>query len=272
MGKVMSISYEKITLIVGTGAVENSWQPIIRVLQPGYNFEFDSDSANSFLALMVYQLRFCAIQNDESSRQYLKKMVFDFNQIKSRISQGLIASERGQQITPRKEYFSILDKFIFHKHVKFALISTNWDTVIDNATNFYGHSNEPIPNGQIPTFHIHGTVTSPGELYLPSEISKEPYREESEDSSIMKNHATVARTIAECNRTILYGLSLDPLDAELLQILALGWDSENIKEIVIINPDHKRVAKRVKLVLNDFSRNINVIGYSPSDLLTKIQY
>jgi len=89
---------------------------------------------------------------------------------------------------------------------------------------------------------------------------------------MFKNHVTVANTIADCNRTILYGLSLDPLDAELLQILSIGWDSPNLKEIIIINPDHKRVANRVKLVLNDFNQNINLIAYSPDDLITEIQY
>ncbi|OIR02915.1 hypothetical protein GALL_149150 [mine drainage metagenome] len=268
----MNLSFEKVILIVGAGAVENSWQPIIKVLEPEYNFEFDSDAANCFLALMVYQLRFLANQKDENSKQYLKQMLFDFTEIKSRVARELITFQKNKLISPRKEYFSILDKFIFQKHVKFALMSTNWDTVIDDATNYYGHSNEPISNGLIPTFHIHGSIVNPSGLYLPSEITKEPYRTESEDLNMIKNHATVAKAIADCNRVILYGLSLDPLDAELLQILGIGWDSDNLREIIVINPDHKKIAKRVKLVLNDFKRNINLIAYSPDDLTTKIQY
>ena len=107
---------------------------------------------------------------------------------------------------------------------------------------------------------------APESLYLPSEIAKEPFRSNEESLQMMKNHSSVFKAVYECNRVILYGLSLDPLDAELSQILALGWNSPNIKEIIVINPDYHKVVKRVKLLLNDDIHKVNVIAYSPDNL------
>ena len=261
---------EKVTLIVGAGAVENAWEPIIKVLQPDHQFEFDIDAANSFLALMVYQLRIFA--RDPKGKQFLQYALRDFNEIKRRLANELIVFEQNKMIVARKEFGILLDKFIFHPNIQFALISTNWDTVIDKSANYYGHSTEDSSDGRINTFHLHGSVTNSKDLYLPSEITKEPYRTEEEDLAMMKNHASVFNAIAESNRTILYGLSLDPLDAELCSLLFLGWNSPNLREIVIVNPDHKRVANRVKLLLNTYDYKVNVIAYSPYDFNSPIQY
>ena len=143
--------------------------------------------------------------------------------------------------------------------------------MIDNALNYYGHSTEGGKIGRLETFHLHGSVLNPKTLYLPSEIAKEPYRSKEDSLQLLKNHSSVLHAVSECNRTILYGISLDPLDAELSQILSLGWDSMNTKEIVVINPDYKKVTKRVKLLLNDENRNIKVSAFMPDDLETELE-
>jgi hypothetical protein len=267
----MSTDSEKVALIIGAGTVENSWQPIINALKPDYNFEFDSDSANSFLALTVYQLRFLALSKDPSAKERLIVVLRDFNQTKLEISKQLALFQRERKMSPRKEYFSILDKYIFQKNIEFVQITTNWDTVIDDAANYYGHGNEPA-NSRIQTFHLHGIYTSPSEMYLPSEIANEPYRSEQHDLSMMKNHTAVVRAVEQCSRVILYGISLDPLDAELTHTLALGWNSPNLRELIIINPDHKKVANRAKLLLDDYKFKIDIFAYVPENLATKIQY
>lgn len=267
----METNSEKICLIVGSGAVTNSWNPILKVLQPEYTFSLDPDSANTFLAVLIYQLRFVAIRKEKEGQEQLQKMLDDFNSIKHRICNELNISQQNKTIFPRKEFYQILDKFIFQKNVEFTLISTNWDFVIDNAINEYGHSKES-QDGRINTFHLHGDISNFRHLYMPSEIVSEIYRIEEDEITMRKNHTIVMRTLASSNKTILYGLSLDPLDAELLQILGLGWDSPNQKEIIIINPDHAKIAKRVKIVLNDFDRVIDISAFSPDDLSKKIQY
>jgi hypothetical protein len=262
----MDIIYKHVCLVTGAGAIENSWKPIIRVLEPDYRFVFDIDSANFFLALLVYQLRTVALDENLQSKKQLELILRDYHLIKSELCRSLIFAEKHKEIFVRKEFYTILERFIFHKHIKSVHITTNWDTIIDNAINYYGHSTEGGKIGRLEVFHLHGSTLNSKTLYLPSEIAKEPYRSKEESLQLMKNHSSVFKTLLDCNQTILYGISLDPLDAELCQILSLGWDSDNTKEIVIINPDYKKVVKRVKLLLNDEIRNIKVTAYLPSDL------
>lgn len=267
----MDNQFEQVVLITGSGAVENAWKPIIRILEPDYKFEFDIDSSNSFLALLVYQLRTVALENTPQSKEHLEIMKRDYNLIKQELCRSLMFAQTHNEIFIRKQFYHILDKFIFQKHIKFVHITTNWDSVVDNAINYYGHSTEGGKIGKIKTFHIHGSAESPNGLYLPSEITKEPYRSDDESIEMKKNHSLALNTISACNRTILYGLSLDPLDAELSQILAMGWNSESIKEIIVINPDCKKVMKRVKLLFSNYNdREIEICGYLPNDLETKL--
>ncbi|UEG48544.1 hypothetical protein LK994_07830 [Ferruginibacter lapsinanis] len=263
--------YEKVCLITGAGAIENAWKPIIRILEPEYKFVFDIDSSNFFLSLLVYQLRTIAFDDSPNSKQHLELMLRDYHLIKSELCRSLIFAEKHKEIFIRKQFFSVLDKFIFQKHIKSVQITTNWDTVVDNAVNYYGHSTEGGIVGRLETFHLHGSVQNSKTLYLPSEITREPYRSKEESVQMLKNHSSVLNAVSECNRTILYGISLDPLDAELAQILSLGWDSINTKEIVVINPDYKKVAKRIRLLLNDEERNIKVTAYLPDDLENEVQ-
>jgi hypothetical protein len=267
----MDINYEKVCLITGAGAVENAWKPIIRVLEPDYKFDFDIDSANVFLALMVYQLRSIALDENPQSKAHLDLMLHDHNLIKGEMCRSLLFAEKHKEIFIRKQFYSILEKFIFQKHIKFVQITTNWDTVVDNAANYYGHSTDGGVREKIEMFHLHGIAVSPNTLYLPSEIAKEPYRSKDESLQMMKNHSSVVQAVYECNRTILYGISLDPLDAELSQILSLGWSSPHAKEIIVINPDYKKVAKRVQLLLDDDNYKIKVTAYLPDDLENEVQ-
>ena len=267
----MNINYEKVCLITGAGAVENAWKPIIRILEPDYKFVFDIDSSNFFLALLVYQLRAVASNENPNATQHLELMLKDYHLIKSELCRSLIFAEKNKEIFIRKQFYSILDKFIFQKHIKSVQITTNWDTIVDNAFNYYGHSTEDESIGKFETYHIHGSVLDSKTLYLPSEVVKEPYRSKEESLQLMKKHASVLKAVHESNRSILYGISLDPLDAELSQILSLGWNSGNAKEIIVINPDYKKVAKRVQLLLNDDELNIKVMAYLPEDLESELQ-
>jgi hypothetical protein len=263
----MEENFDNVVLLVGAGAVENAWQPVIHVMQQEYNIEFDVDCANSMFARLVYLTRFMHTEHPDQ----FERFIGDVNKIKNEICRHLAIAQQANFIKPRKELQDILDKFVFVKNHKIAVLSTNWDTVIDNAMNTFGHSNQPGSGKNINTYHLHGSILSPKGLYLPSEIARESYRNTQEDSQMKTIHTTAAQTIAKCNKLILYGLSLDPLDAELCQTMASVDYASNIKEIIIINPDHKRVAKRVKLLM-DSQDKVEINGYSPEDLDTKIKY
>ncbi|WP_423169353.1 hypothetical protein, partial [Stenotrophomonas maltophilia] len=139
----------------------------------------------------------------------------------------------------RKEFKAIFRKFVLaDANSEFGLVSTNWDTAIDREADEivkYFYTNIET----VKCFHIHGSVDFPESIYLPSETSHENYRTKEEHKRHGENHFLTLRFLKNANRIILYGLSLDPLDAELSQILNSTFStSSNLQEIVIINPDY----------------------------------
>ena len=262
---------EKIALVVGTGAVENGWLPILTTLGKHSGYIIDPDGANCYFARLVYLMRFYATGKFPEAKENSLIFTEVVNKIKSEISEALLFAEKNNQIKARKELKDILYRFVFSTENQSVFITTNWDTVIDNAINEFGESNHPKSGSNIQSFHLHGSIKSPNSLYLPSEVVREPYRTQNEDTGMGSFHGTVWRAIEESNKTILYGLSLDPLDAELSQTLASGWSSCNLREIMIINPDHKKVAQRVRLLM-DSRFPAKIIGYCPSNLKDKYEY
>lgn len=103
---------KKIALIVGAGAVENTWQPIIKTIKKITNFETDADGANCIFARYVYLLRFySSIKHPETSEDLIEFNNF-VNTIKSEICIELHNAEIRGEIKIRKEFKSILDKFV----------------------------------------------------------------------------------------------------------------------------------------------------------------
>ena len=56
----MNDGKKAVALVVGAGAVENAWAPVIRVLHPEFDFPLTADGANSVLARLIYLLRWWA--------------------------------------------------------------------------------------------------------------------------------------------------------------------------------------------------------------------
>ena len=263
---------KNITFIVGAGAVENSWNPVIRAISNTFNIETNSDGANFLFARNVYLLKTYSIF---AKRDHYPQ-IFDIAKsnisiLKQNIASELKKAQISGEIKPRKNLQEIVNKFVTLDVDKVALVSTNWDEVIDMAINkLYRWGRHPLTK-DIDCYHIHGSISLPDMLYLPSEITLENYRSRNEENKMGDNHRFFMSLLSEVNKTILYGISLDPLDAELNQSLAAGWVSQNLEEVIIINPDHERVAKRVKLLLDeDFPAKIT--GYHPNDLNRKIEY
>jgi hypothetical protein len=70
---------------------------------------------------------------------------------------------------------------------------------------------------------------------------------------------------------ILYGISIDPLDAELAQTLASGWSNPNLEEILIVDPNHCLIAHRVNLLI-DRRRDVRVIGLNSETMTHEEDY
>lgn len=255
-------------LIVGAGAVQNAWAPVLRALQPYYDFPLTSDGANSVLARIVYLLRWWSQNQSPVAEGQLKVHKELLVEIRRAISQELKAAQGQGELTVRPEFESVIDAMLMAHSTSFMLVTTNWDTVVPDALS--RHLNR-TSNGTVTRLHIHGSIANPDTLYLPTEVTFEPYRTHAEDQTIGGLHGISWRGLEKAHRAVVYGLSLSPLDAELAQTLAAGWSNPNLREINVVAPDHELVAHRVNLLL-DPRREVIVKGYAPGDLKTGHDY
>jgi hypothetical protein len=262
----------KSALIVGAGAVQHAWSPVIRALQTEFDFPIDGDGANSFFARLVYLLRWWYSTPDNELTRTNQKLHLDYlNLLKSRITQELLDAQSAGELAVRPQLYSVIDHFLIpdrNKNASFMLVNTNWDTVADEATRSHLIKTH---NGEVYPLHIHGSVDDHRLIYLPSELTKEPYRTHDEDQLIGSIHGSIMRGLEDASRVVIYGLSLSPLDAELLQTLAAGFSNDNLKEVHVVDPDHKLVAGRVRLLL-DPSKTIRLIGHDIDDFSKETVY
>lgn len=179
---------------------------------------------------------------------------------------ALNLAQKAGILKPRKEFAALLDKFVLCNPTNlFGFVTTNWETVIAaEADRWVKEKYLDIESAKV--FHIHGSIEAHENLYLPSETSMENYRSDAENHKLGYDHFTTYQFISEANVIILYGISLDPLDAELNHLLSGAFTKGNsIKEVIIINPEHQKIRKRVKLLL--FPRkDISIRCFEPGNL------
>lgn len=260
----------KIAIIVGAGAVQNAWIPVLKALKIATGYDLDADGANCLLARYIYMQRFFSKIPHPDSKNQLKVWIRDASIIKRAICGELKLAQKMGVIKPQKEFRKIIERFVTPgAKTRFGIISTNWDTVIDDDINSLLRQLYNDESKMLKCFHIHGSVEYSEHLYLPSETTQENYRTDEENKKFGFNHFETMQLLQEATQIIIYGLSLDPLDAELSQFLGGSFVANTeLKEIIIINPDYERVRSRVKLLL--LTDNIKISCFLPENLNEEI--
>jgi len=259
---------QSVALIVGAGAVQNAWEPIIKALQPlHFKSKLTINGATSILTRLVYVLRFFSDSKSDDVFITSKQL---FKTAKEKICEEIQFSQQNGELTVRKEFYSLLNQIIISNFKQFMVVSTNWDTVIEDAINGTAIHNI-VGNRKIEAIHIHGEYKEPQNIYLPSESTEEPYRTEEEKQYFGEKHLITLRALERTHTIILYGLSISPLDAELSQVLGTCLVRKNIKRVIIVDLFPEVVAERVNLLLS-YSTKILIHGYHPSDLTTIKDY
>lgn len=231
-------------------------------------FALTPDGANSILARLVYLMRWFSNSPGTLAEESLVQTRTEYNRIKAEVAKSIMDAERRGLLKARPALGLILDKLIMSHSSTFSLITTNWDSVVPNAVRSHLRRNYV---GDIHPLHVHGIADNPDLLYLPSEVTKEKYRTHDEEQQVGGIHGSVMTALEGCQRVVLFGLSLDPLDAELCQTLYSGWNHPGLREIYIVNPDHARVAHRVNLLL-DPSKKVSVFGCDADTVKTVADY
>jgi len=264
----MPTTQNKIAILTGAGAIENAWEPILKCFRPITGHETDADTANVLFAKSI-----CAMRLYSKSPKGIKQLKEEQELVKSMKDAVCLSLKMAQQsglLKPRPEFRALLDKFVLSKpNNLFGFVSTNWDTVIDaEADRWVKDRYHDIESAKV--FHLHGSIEAHEHIYLPSETSMENYRTDEENHEYGYSHYTTYDFLEKANSIILYGLSFDPLDAELsLMLNGALKQSKTLSEIIIANPDFKTVRKRVKILL--WPRNdITIRCFRPENLEVEV--
>jgi hypothetical protein len=247
-------------LFVGTGAVENSWAPVLRALNKHSRVEINHDNADLYLTRLVYMMRFFTRHPDPPDSP-LKNQDFGevFRSIKVSIANELREAEESGELKLRDAMPFIHQRFIKPTGGRFMFITTNWDRVAERQTE---QLMQDAPPGTVRPFHIHGSVDDHDGLYLPSEEAYEIYRSDERNASFGGMHVGLMDALDSVENLILYGLSLSPLDPELGQYMASGLNEKVLKRVTIVDPDYKKIASRLRMLLRD--PGVEISGVDPT--------
>lgn len=102
----------KIAIIVGAGAVENAWTPVLKALKTATGLDMDSDCANYLFARYIYLQRFYSKMPLPDAKLYLKLSNENSNLLKRQICNELKQAQDNGSVKPQKEFRKILTRFI----------------------------------------------------------------------------------------------------------------------------------------------------------------
>ena len=258
-------------LICGAGAVKNAWEPVLDALGGELlGSRMTGDQANFQFAQLVYLLRWYSLSG-EFGRDGLETSKATLNSIRKAVAKELSIAQQEGRISARPDLTNILEQFIPDMSGSLIYVSTNWDTTGDEVILQYYSALNPHQKFHLNPVHLHGSTSDPNTLYLPTEMTKEPYRSEEEEQAIGSIHGALMKGLETSTRSILYGISLSPLDAELCTTLIAGWNNPVLQEIIVVNPHHEQVAKRVLAMLRNPER-VKVSAFHPERLDEEIVY
>ena len=92
--------------------------------------------------------------------------------------------------------------------------------------------------------HLHGDFREARGMVLPTEVTFEPYRAKPDVVLMSARRRAIMTALETTDRFVIYGLSMSPLDAELVQVVTFGIECGRVTEIQIVDPDHRTVARR----------------------------
>lgn len=224
--------------VVGTGAVENAWVPVTRALQeiaPNLPFT-NADLANFWMAKLVALRRSAKAVSAKlrDNHNHLSYVEPAHQELRKAICTHLKHAQESGEIILRKSFRDTFRNSKWGEQKR--ILTTNWDQLIENS-------------GLTQVEHIHGTISDWTTLYLPSEYAFDSAHEDSTQQQMFIAQDLAIRELWNTRKVCLFGLSLDPLDAELSLIIESGLH-EHIDEINICNlkSEEQKLRDRVSLL------------------------
>ena len=219
-----SDTYMNTTFIVGNGAVEGGWEPIKRAIYQTFG-KCPDRVPNLVFANLTYQLRWLKYQSQKGNSDattLFNQRYQTYEKLKNNICCEIKKACQCGLMRIRDEFNRASQRFA---QGDICIATTNWDLLL-----------KPYLKAQVnKLIYVHGNVSHPGSLYLPTESIVEPYRSGSVESCL---HGGIAgglmSVLQNTNRLVIYGLSLSPLDVELGLVICDGFHNTRLPDEVIV--------------------------------------
>ena len=222
---------ERTVFLVGTGAEEGAWPAVTKAIEAlfprGQSAGVDGGWENFVMAKLVAVHR-----AQHGSGKFGAHGQTDLQRLKEEIVTSLRQAVAKGDLRLRPKFLKVAKDPDWGETV---FLTTNWDTSIKNA----------LPDADVR--YIHGNVSDPATLYLPSDYAFDPSHPESTRNDMLVAQHECIETLWEASTIVIYGLSLDPLDGELAAICATGFQAkvsgeEKLNKIVIYDvPEKKQI-------------------------------
>jgi hypothetical protein len=237
-----------VVLFAGAGAVERSWEPVGRALRRTFPALLSPGNADFAMAHLVYQLRLACSRNadDDIERSWRDGLCGALARARRDIAKELMLAQDAGELRTHAYFDQFIERLAREDDVSLTLITTNWDEVVDRRLVELW---DPARRERLAIHHLHGRLSDPESLYLPSEMRWEPYRDALQTRGLHARHTAAMRHLERADRMIVYGLSLSPLDVELAFAIGEVCRRGSLADIQVIDRDACAVAERLAITL-----------------------
>lgn len=266
----------RVVLLVGAGSQLNSWEPVRRALCRVGSLDIESpDEANGILTGIVQARRYFALANaylrDRNGAEHqpsaigLAESEKAYSRACDAIRDELRIAEQGVDGIRLRPEFNDVWNVVVGAGAQTCVMTANWDLTLlaEMARQFPGAGDDLV-------MHLHGDRRDTSGFLLPSEMTFEPYGCEADIRLLTGRRRAIMTAFEDAKRAVIYGLSFAPLDAELTQVVAFGVETGAVETIEIIDPEHRRVARRLMAIIP--SRRPQILGRDPSNFQKVTQH
>jgi hypothetical protein len=238
----------RIVLFAGAGAVKRSWEPIRRAMRRTFPALRTAENADFAVAHLVYQLRLACSQAKAGGAHMARQRTLheQLERVRRDIASELLRAQTSGELRTHAAFEKVVQRFALVDGGSLTLVTTNWDEVVDRRVT---ELCSPSHAQRLSIHHLHGRLTEPDSLYLPSEMRCEPYRDERKIEDLEALHAQAMQRLQHADRMIVYGLSLSPLDVELAFALGEVCRLGSLSAIHVVDRDVCAVAERLAITL-----------------------
>jgi len=240
------------TFIIGTGVCPASWAPVCRALHQHLSRlglasppEVSSGLANFIFAHHVHMKRLWARESSNADRSDdFRKLAGGYDEVdkelRRTIAQELDQAQSSGSIQLEERFLRALELPWTGKKLVFT---ANWDTLVERRGLTQPRS----------LFHLHGDITRPETLLLPTEVVDDPSRTQDVWMQQKEILGSLWRLAGAAHNVWLYGISLSPLDIEIGMLLHIGLSEQprrSPRRIIVSSrsEDLPAIEQRVRLV------------------------